>query len=1219
MSTSNESGLAQHASHSNAASSNDALLARSVGRLRRLLSNDPDVDRAHPSPEALEAISKAPTTIEAIEKAFELYADRPCLGERAFELTKNGVVFLPTFREVSYADLWARIQAFASGLRHDGLASPGSFVGICGFGSIDWVVADLSCIYLAAVSVPLQTGMSPADLQQIIREADLSCMACSVEQLDLIEGVVSQCPSIRSIVVLDVREGDVAAERKLAQRKRALEAGSGGVRVVRTMKEVEAIGRAKGIVPKVLPASRAEADPLMTLAYTSGSTGVPKGAIVRESLLKEQWQSGFFSRLAKLLPHFPQMTVNYMPLNHSAGRGSIDHAIVRGGISYFIAKSDMSTLFEDIRLARPTTLLLVPRVAEAIYRHFQTEVARRSAETTDDAEREKIADRVMAEMRTSYLGDRLLFVTTGTAPTPPDVVAFIKRCFEIPVIDGYGSTEAGPITFDGKIDPEVGITWRLVDVPELGYRTSDRPYPRGELHVKSKFLVPGYYKNERATNDLFDEQGYMNMGDIVEQRAPDQLIWIDRAKNILKLSQGEFVATSKLEGLYTSGSSLIRQIYVYGNSLRAYVLAVVVPTASAEGYLRRQGVEPSESALKQVLRSEINRVAVEYHLHGYEIPRDFIVEREPFTIDNGLLTVSSKPARAKLRARYGERLEALYGDIERAQVEELYGLRGERGTTSVAEKVKKAMEVTLGLPDIDVDGIEQSFSQLGGDSLSAVGLETLIEEIVGVRVPIGFLLDRTNSVRSIVEFVETSLAGGGKRNASFDEIHGKGSTSVRAADLRIDRFFRPEEFQAAVTAQPRPKLSPRARVALLTGANGFLGRFLTLELLDRLEGEGTRLYAIVRAPSDVAAAGRLARSYQTDPALRAKFQDLSTKGRLCVLAGDLMKPSFGLADDVYEKVAAEVDLVVHNGALVNHAFSYEQLFEPNVIGTTEMIRFALAGKHKSISYVSTVGVASGLRRTEPLREDEDVRSFFTERPSNSGYAVGYGTSKWASELLLRDAHDKLGLSVAVFRPSGIMTHRRYRGQVNAPDFFTRWLVGLVDTGVAPQSFYSPSAPDRAKHYDGEPVDIVARSIAAVSVDRQDQGSEPFFETYHVVNPHHDDGISLDVIVGWLMSAEYPLERMANYDQWYRTFHDRLTALTETQKQESPLPILKAWEHPLGERALSFDAARLVTRLGALSPSYAELPHVDEPLIHKYLDDMALLGLIAPRKMRRTGS
>ena len=701
----------------------------------------------------------------------------------------------------------------------------------------------------------------------------------------------------------------------------------------------------------------------------------------------------------------------------------------------------------------------------------------------------------------------------------------------------------------------------------------------------------------------------MNTGDIVEQRGPDGLHWIDRAKNVLKLSQGEFVATTRLEAIYASGSPFIGQIYLYGTGFHSFLLAVIVPNLeAATERLRERGLALDDVALKNLLRSDIDRIAREEGLRGHEVPRDFLIERTPFSVERGLLTASNKQSRPALQKRYGKELDALYAKIEGARLEELYGLEREGGGASTAEKVKKAIGITLGLTDLDVGQAEQSFIQLGGDSLNAVGLATLIEHLTGVSVPVGFLLDPTSSVRAVVEYVENALAGKMRRNVTFAEVHGAGAKSVRAEDVRIERFLGPEEIAAARAAKPASELPAHAQVALLTGANGFLGRFLTIELLERLGSERRKLFAIIRAPSDAAARERLASVYGSDPALAKRFEELSAGGRLVVLAGDLMKPRFGLAPEVYARLEAEVDLVVHAGALVNHALGYEQLFEPNLLGTVEILRFALGTRRKAVAYVSTVGVLSGLERAGQIREDQDLRTLVPERPTESGYAAGYNGTKWASELLLRDANEKLGVPLLVFRPSEIMAHSRYHGQVNVPDFFTRLLAGIVYTGLAPGSFYAPDDPTR--HFDGLPVEVVARSIAAASVERLAVDERrAAHATYHVVNPYYQDGISLDVIVDWVNAAGYPVKRIPEYEAWYRTFEDRLSALGEPMRRHSPLAILDSWERP-EVVAPEIDDSRLLAHLRAISPGLAELPHVSEPLIRQMLDDMAELHVIA---------
>lgn len=109
----------------------------------------------------------------------------------------------------------------------------------------------------------------------------------------------------------------------------------------------------------------------------------------------------------------------------------------------------------------------------------------------------------------------------------------------------------------------------------MGYFTSDDP-PRGEICVKSPTMIDSYYKNPEETAEKFVD-GYFRTGDIGTMDTAGNVVIIDRKKNIFKLAQGEFVAPERLEVLYVNKSSLIEQMYVYGNSLQSNVVAVVVP------------------------------------------------------------------------------------------------------------------------------------------------------------------------------------------------------------------------------------------------------------------------------------------------------------------------------------------------------------------------------------------------------------------------------------------------------------------------------------------------------------------------------------------------------------------------------------------------------------------------------------------------------------------
>ncbi|HTQ44395.1 MAG TPA: AMP-binding protein, partial [Polyangiaceae bacterium] len=844
-----------------------------------MLEDDLDLQRSAPLPEARERLkAEGLSSFRRLALACELYAARPCFGERVFEVDGGEARARPMFRHITYAELWERIQALASGLKRLRLGEPGTMVGISGAPSVDCVVAELACLYLGAVAVPLSTIAPPQELGRIMSGAELSCVVCSVGQLDTVAATLGAAKGARAVVVTDFHEQLRSHADALARGREHIERQSAAVST-HLMIDVERFGRDGGPVAPVEPVAD---DALRALVYTSGSTGTPKGAMFPERVWTLYWQRTWDN----LLADFPWVTVCFMPLNHMMGQLVLIDSLTRGGLASFVSSADMSTLFDDIRIARPTILWTVPRVANVIYQRFQTEVLRRKAPGRD-AEAE-----VMEEMRRSFLGDRLMALTTGSAPTAPAVTSFLASCFDVPVIDGYGSTELGGVTADGRINRENVTAYELADVPELGYRKTDQPYPRGELRVKTRRMVPGYYRNPEATREIFDEAGFFCTGDVVEQRGPGQFVWIDRKKNVLKLAQGEFVSVSRLEELFVAGSPFIGQMFLHGTSLWSYLLAVVVPAGDAD---------------KALVRREIDRIAAREGLRGFEIPRDFVLETVPFTRENGLLTDSSKPARPKLRARYGERLEELHAEIERRQLEQLQALESAPGVPA-AERVARAFAVTLGLTEDEVRAADQSFQKLGGDSLGAVELVTRIRELCGVDLPVALVLDPTTSVRALMRAVDERLSTEtSSRRVSFAAVHGAGATTIRAEDLRIDRFIPSSELAAVGTTAPSGP-----PVVVLTGANGFLGRFLLLDLLERVAPAGGKVVAIVRAPDDAAAWERLTTSYAhadpklrgggLDPKLTARFAELSAeKCRLEVLAGDLIRQRVGLSQEHWDR------------------------------------------------------------------------------------------------------------------------------------------------------------------------------------------------------------------------------------------------------------------------------------------------------------------------------
>ena len=469
-------------------------------------------------------------------------------------------------------------------------------------------------------------------------------------------------------------------------------------------------------------------------------------------------------------------------------------------------------------------------------------------------------------------------------------------------------------------------------------------------------------------------------------------------------------------------------------------------------------------------------------------------------------------------------------------------------------------------------------------------------------MPVGVIVGPTSDLRQLADYIETERESGSKR-PTFASVHGRAATSVRADDLTLDKFIDAETLAAApsiayVTGEPK--------TVLLTGANGWLGRFLALELLERAAQTGGTVITVVRGRDEAAARARLEAAYDSgDPDLLKRFRRLAAD-HLEVIAGDIGEPKLGLADATWDRLAHNVDQIVHPAALVNHVLPYSEEFGPNVVGTAEIIRLAITAQIKPVTYLSTVAVAMSVAASDFV-EDGDIRDVSPVRPVDSSYANGYANSKWAGEVLLREAHDLCGLPVAVFRSDMILAHTRYAGQLNVPDAFTRLVQSVLVTGIAPRSFYERDAdgwPQRA-HYDGLPVDFVAESIVTLAAKPTDG-----YRSFDVMNPY-DDGVSLDTFVDWLIDVGHPIARIDDHDDWLHRFETALTALPDAKRRHSVLPLLDAYRKPerpiLGAIAPAdgFHAAVRAAGVGA----DGDIPHITQSLIGKYAADLERLGLV----------
>lgn len=1130
---------------------------------------------------------------QIVRIVMEGYADRPALGQRARRHVSNSdtgachTELLPAFDTISYAELWQRARALAGAWHYDpsGHIAAGDFACILGFASIDYATHILACIHLGATIVPLQTSAPAQNHAAILAETEATLLAVGIDYLDSAIAAVCSGHTPKQLVVFDLDPEDSSHSAALAAAQQQLQ--EQGISIAfETVDTLIQRGQSQP-EPPLYVAAEGE-DPLAWLFYTSGTTGTPKGAMFPESLVIQTW-------LLEL--PLPVITLSFMPMSHLVGNGFMLMTLGCGGTSYCAPKSDLSTLFEDFPLARPTMVSLVPRVCEMLYQHFLREVDKQLAKNTSaKMDRQTVEAEVKRDMRERLLGGRLFSVGSGSAALAPEIYRFMESMLEMHMPIGYASTEigGGTVLLDGKIQRPLVIDYKLADVPELGYFSTDKPYPRGELLVKTSQFMAGYFKRPELTAERLDEDGFYRTGDVMAELGPDHLTFVDRCNNVIKLSQGEFVAVAKLEAIYAQ-SPLIKQIYLYGTSERAFLLAVIVPVEELIERYQQGGAEAD--SVRQAIRQSLQAIAEQQTLNGYELPRDFLLETEAFSHANGLISEIGKHLRPKLKQRYGTALEALYTQMAEDRVEELRALRMEGSGQPVSETVLRALTASLGIAREDVSS-DDRFSDLGGDSLTALEFSKLLADIYGFDVPVGMIINPAGTIADLIDYI--AGAGNTEGYCSAAKVHGKDANELSASDLTLDKFINSESLADAASLPPHTN---PVRTVLLTGATGYLGRFLALQWLQQLAGTDGKLILIARGTDPQQARQRIEQALNTDPELVAHFNSLAER-HLEVIAGDLAAPRLGLDDTQWNQLAADVDLIVHSGAHVNHLLPYNQLFGPNVAGTAELIRLAISHHRKRFHYVSTLGV-SMLCEGGLVTETGDIRQLAQQATVSDSYANGYNLSKWASEVLLREAADSVDLPVSIFRPGMILAHSHYRGQLNAPDMFTRLLFSLVATGVAPATFYAQdlSAGRPAARYEGFNVDFLAAAITAIGANESEG-----FHAYNLSDARTSNP-SLDDFVDWLIAAGNPIERVDRYDEWISRFETALQALPEQQRQRSLLALLGPYRHPqVASSAPMLDSTRFTA---ACKQSGLGIPAISSALIEKYIEDLRHLEYLMP--------
>lgn len=226
-------------------------------------------------------------------------------------------------------------------------------------------------------------------------------------------------------------------------------------------------------------------------------------------------------------------------------------------------------------------------------------------------------------------------------------------------------------------NPRAGCEVKLVDVPEMNYRSTDQPFPRGEIWIRGDTVFKGYFKDEKNTKETIDPEGWLATGDIgfIDNRGCFTII--DRKKNIFKLAQGEYIAPEKLENVLGARCNLVQQIYVHGDSLESTLVAVVIPepetfvpfanaiAGASVAVTDAEGISKlcKDPKVVVAVTKELEKAGKAGAFRGFEFVKRVYLTTDAFSVDNGMMTPTFKVRRPQVAEYFGKQIKDMYEDI----------------------------------------------------------------------------------------------------------------------------------------------------------------------------------------------------------------------------------------------------------------------------------------------------------------------------------------------------------------------------------------------------------------------------------------------------------------------------------------------------------------------------------------------------------------------------
>ena len=615
-------------------------------------------------------MSERKTVIHVMEETTKAH------GARIAMRTKADGIWTTT----TWAEYHRQVIAAAKAMIHLGL-QPGQGVSILGYNCPQWYVADIGAIYAGGLPAGIYTTSSEEQCHYIVEHSDSAIVVVEDQlQLDKIRAVWNELPKLKAVVLMF---------------------GDSDVTNVYSWTDFLALGDKIGDDELTKRMRDQTPDDPCTLIYTSGTTGNPKAVMISHdnitwtaaSLLDTMNKVLRTEIDAQDLPAdvragieafdlslgFPHIGISYLPLSHIAEQLTTLHLSMASGGTIAFAES-LDALGDNLRDIRPTLFLGVPRVWEKIQEKIVAAAAGNSGlkKKISAWARKKgleggyadqrgeplpsffsLADKIVFSKVRARLGlDRCLVRATSAAPISKDTLEFFLS-LGIPIYEVYGMSECtGPATLSMPRNYQTGSCGPAFPGAELKIAED------GEVCMRGRHVFKGYLKNEHATSETIDDEGWLHSGDLGNIDEQGHLTITGRKKDLLITAGGENIAPQLIEG-HLLGIPAVSQAVVIGDR-RKYLTALLTLNPDRIATIAAQAGSAATTSSEAAKCASVHAFVMEQvstvnqRLARVQTIKKVTILPQEFSIEGGEMTPTMKIKRNIVNEKYADQIETMY-------------------------------------------------------------------------------------------------------------------------------------------------------------------------------------------------------------------------------------------------------------------------------------------------------------------------------------------------------------------------------------------------------------------------------------------------------------------------------------------------------------------------------------------------------------------------------